>query len=99
MVALEKQLDIHALHKQGYSCSEIARRLTLDRRTVQRYLDDPDRINRPRKAVIRPSKIDPFREAIAAYLEEDPQYRASCIYDRLKRGDYNGCYELVKRVV
>ena len=99
MVALEKQLDIHALHKQGYSCSEIARRLTLDRRTVQRYLDDPDRINRPRKAVIRPSKIDPFRETIAAYLEEDPQYRASCIYDRLKRSDYDGCYELVKRVV
>lgn len=99
MIALEKQLDIQALHKQGFSCSEIARRLHLNRRTVQRYLDDPESINRPRKAVIRPSKVDPFRETIAAYLEEDPQYRASCIYDRLKRGDYDGCYELVKRVV
>jgi transposase len=99
MVALEKQLDIQSLHKQGFSCSEIARRLHIDRRTVRGRIVDPESINRPRKAVIRPSKVDPFRETIAAFLEEDPEYRASCIYDRLKRGDYDGGYELVKRVV
>ena len=99
MIALEKQLEIQSLKRQGFSCSEIARRLSIDRRTVRNYLDHPERINRPRKAAPRPSKIDPFREVIAGYLEEDPEYRASCIYDRLKRGDYDGCYELVKRVV
>lgn len=99
MIALEKQLDIQLLHKQGYSCSEIARRLGIDRRTVQKYIDHPEKINQPRKAVPRSSKVDAFRESIAVYLQEDPEYRASAIYDRLKKTGYTGCYELVKRVV
>lgn len=99
MIALEKQLDIITLHKQGHSCSEIARRLGIDRRTVQKYIQHPECINQPRKSVPRASKVDPFREQIALYLEEDPAYRASRIYDRLKRCGYDGCYELVKRVV
>ena len=99
MIALEKQLDIPSLHRQGFSCSQIARRLGIDRRTVRNYIEHPEKINQPRKSSPRPSKIDPFREQIACYLEEDPQYQASTIYDRLKRGEYGGCYELVKRVV
>ena len=99
MIALEKQLDIITLHKQGHSCSEIARRLGIDRRTVQKYIDHPECINQLRKVAPRASKVDPFREQIACYLEEDPEYRASRIYDRLKRCGYNGGYELVKRVV
>jgi transposase len=99
MIALEKQLDIQLLHKQGLPISQIARRLGIDRRTVQKYIDHPELINQPRKAVSRPSKVDPFREQIKAYLEEDPHYRATTIYDRLKRGEYKGGYEIVKRAV
>jgi transposase len=43
--------------------------------------------------------LDPFRERIEALLDEDLGYQASTIYDKLKRDDYDGCYELVKRAV
>jgi transposase len=99
MIALEKQLEIQLLHRQGLSASQIARRLGIDRRTVRNYIEHPEKINQPRKATPRPSKVDAFRAQIAAYLEEDPEYRASTIFDRLKRCEYEGCYELVKRVV
>ena len=99
MIALERQLDIHSLHKQGHSCSEIARRVGLDRRTVQKYIDHPEKINQPRKATPRGSLVDPYRDQIAAMLEEDPQYRATLLFERLKRSGYEGGYELVKRVV
>lgn len=99
MIALEKQLDIQLLHKQGLSNSHIARRLGIDRRTVQKYIEHPETINQPRKAGPRSSKVDAFKDQIALYLGEDPHYRASWIYDRLKRSGYEGCYELVKRVV
>src|SRR5215472_2401096 len=99
MIALEKQLDIQLLHKQGHSKSEIARRLGIDRRTVQKYIDHPEKINQPRKAVTRSSKVDGYKDQIALYLGEDPEYRASAIFDRLKKTGYTGCYELVKRVV
>ena len=81
MVALEKQLDIQSLHKQGFSCSEIARRLQIDRRTVRGRIEDPERINRPRKAVIRPSKVDPFREAIAAYCHHAAKNQLALLKD------------------
>jgi transposase len=99
MIALEKQLDIQLLHKQGLSKSHIARRLGIDRRTVQKYIEHPETINQPRKAGTRSSKVDAFKDQIALYLGEDPHYRASWIYDRLKKNGYDGCYELVKRVV
>jgi transposase len=99
MIALEKQLDIQYWHKQGLCASQIARKLGIDRRTVQKYIDHPEKINQPRKAAPRSSKVDAFKDQIALYLQEDAAYRASTIYDRLKKTGYNGCYELVKRVV
>ena len=99
MIALERQLDIQHLHKQGFSCSHIARKIGIDRRTVREYLDHPEKINQPRKVAPKQSKVDPFREQIALLLTEDPDYRATVIYERLKSGEYTGGYELVKRVV
>ena len=99
MIALEKQLEILALHRQGLTAGEIARKLEIDRRTVRKYIAHPEKINQPRKSAPSVSIVDPYREQIAAYLKEDPEYRASWIYDRLKRCGYKGGYELVKRVV
>jgi transposase len=99
MIALEIQLDINAYLKQELSCSEIARRTGLDRRTVQGYIDHPERINRPRRSAARASKVDPYRDMIASLLDDDEDYQASTIYDKLRLNGYDGCYELVKRVV
>lgn len=99
MIALEILLDINACIRQELSCSEIARRMGLDRRTVQGYIDHPERINRPRRSVPRSSKVDAYRDMIASLLGDDEAYQASTIYDKLRARGYEGCYELVKRVV
>src|SRR5258708_7649335 len=90
MIALEIQLDIQQLRRQGLSYSQIARRLGMDRRTVRHYIQHPECINQPRKAGPRQSKVDAFRQQIAWYLQEDPDYRATTIYDRLQRNGYAG---------
>jgi transposase len=66
---------------------------------VRNYIDHPERINQPRRATPRPSKLDPFHEQIRLLLKEDEGYRATTIYDRLARCGYIGSYELVKRAV
>ena len=99
MIALEMQLSINSYIRQGLSCREIARKTGKDRRTVQGYLDHPERINQPRKSVPRGSKLDPFKDTIASLLDDDESYQASAIYDRLVKLGYSGGYELVKRQV
>jgi transposase len=80
MIALEKQLDIQYWHKQGLCASQIARKLGIDRRTVQKYIAHPEKINQPRKAAPRSSKVDAFKDQVALYLQEDPDNRASVLY-------------------
>jgi len=99
MIALEMQLDINTMIRQGMSCRAIARKTGHDRRTIQRLLDHPELINQPRKASPRGSLLDSYRETIDGYLEDDSEYNASTIFDKLKKLGYTGGYELVKRAV
>jgi transposase len=99
MRTLEEQLDIGFYQRQGLSLRQIARKLGCDPRTVKRYSEHPDLIGKPRQSAPRPSKVDPFRLQIAQYLDDDPEFRASTIYDRLCRQGYTGGYEIVKRAV
>lgn len=71
----------------------------MNRRTVRRYLDHPELTNAPRKTTPAPSLLDGYRDRIACYLEEDPDYRATWIFERLQRSGYAGGYEIVKRAV
>lgn len=99
MRTLEEQLDIAFHQRQGLSRRQIARKLGIDPRTVKRYAERPEIIGQPRKSSPRPSKVDPWRERIRHYLDEDPEYRASAIYDRLKRAGFDGGYAIVQRAV
>lgn len=92
-------MDILLHHRQGLSYREIARKTGTDRRTVKKYIEHPERIGQGRSSVPRPSILDPFRDRITGYLNEDEQYRASWIYDQLCKQGYTGGYELVKIAV
>jgi transposase len=92
-------MDISFYKRQELSYREIALKTGSDPRTVKKYCENPDLINKPRKSAPRPSKVDAYRDQIASYLEEDLEYRASTIYDRLRRQGYTGGYEIVKRAV
>ena len=92
-------MDISFFKRQELSYREIARKTGSDPRTVKKYCQNPDLINKPRKSAPRASKVDPYRDQIAKYLNEDVEYRASTIFDRLCRQGFTGGYEIVKRAV
>ena len=47
----------------------------------------------------RASKLDPYQDQIQAWIEEDQDYTAVWIYDRLVPLGFTGSYEIVKRRV
>lgn len=94
----ETVLDILTLHRQGLKQRAIARRLGISRNTVKKYLENPGNaihcMAKPRESL-----LDDYRGNISAWLEEDSQYRATWIYDRLCSMGFGGSYQIVKRHV
>lgn len=95
----ETILDIHTLHREGLSQRAIAKKLGMSRNTVKKYIDNPQQVFEPYQGHTRVSKLDPFSEHIKAWIEEDCDYKATWIYDRLFKMGFSGSYEIVKRRV
>lgn len=95
MVQLGELVMILDLHRQGLSVTAIARQLSLDRKTVRRYiargLEPPAYTPRPP----REHRLDPFtpylRERVAAY----PALTGSRLWRELKERGYTGGYTAV----
>jgi transposase len=96
---LGEVMDIVALRRQGLSERQIAKRLGISRPTVHKYLEEPEACGRGRRPVVKASKLDPYEGNIRAWLSEDPEYKATWIYDHLKPLGYAGSYDPVKRKV
>ena len=79
--------EIHRLFHEGYKIRKIARTLRLSRDSVRRYLGNP---NPPRPVVVRTSKLDPFKDQIQTFLEQDPSVSAAVLLQRLRSQDYTG---------
>jgi len=92
-------LDILSLHRTGIKQRAIARKLGLSRNTVKKYIDKPQLAFEPTRERKRHSKLDAYQDNIKAWIEEDSDYRASWIYDRLSNMGFAGSYEIVKRRV
>jgi transposase len=92
-------LDIITLHRIGLKQRAIARKLGISRNTVQKYIENPDLVFEPSPSRNRKSRLDPFSDNIKAWIEEDSDYTATWIYDRLSNMGFTGSYEIVKRRV
>jgi transposase len=92
-------LEILLLHRKGVSQRQIARKLGISRNTVKKYLEDPQFPETRWKARKRKSLLDPYRGNIRSWLEEDMDYTAVWIYERLVKMGFSGSYEIVKRQV
>ena len=92
-------MDILVLQRKGLSQRQIAGKLGISRNTVKKYIEDPGYSERVRNEIRRPSLLDPFTGNIAAWLEEDMEYKATWIYDHLRPMGFSGSYEIVKRAV
>lgn len=79
--------EIHRLSNEGLSIRVIANRVNLNRKTVTRYLNDPN----PKRPIIkRPSKLDPFKEEISEMLQTDPKASAMVILQRIADLGFDG---------
>lgn len=79
--------DIHRLKDLGYSERKIASLLRIARKTVRKYIDNPDI---PILSFRRPSRLDPFKEKINALLKEDPQISGEIVRQQIQQSGYKG---------
>jgi len=92
-------LDILTLSNRGLGQRAIARKLGISRTTVKKYLENSELTLAAAAKRNRNSQLDPFTDNIDAWLNEDPLYSATWIYDRLRPMGFCGSYEIVKRRV
>ena len=85
---------IQHLHRvEQLTAAQIAQAVSLDVRTVRRWLDEPR--FRPRITPARASKLDPFKGYIRRLLEHHP-FSAAQLLNRLREGGYDGGATIVK---
>ena len=82
--------------EEHLSAAQIAQCLSLDERTVSKWIDVEK--YQPRKAGERHSKLDPFKSTIVRLLAQHP-YTAKQLLQRLKEGGYAGGYSILKAYV
>ena len=95
MLTREDDIDVHALRRQGWTISAIARHLGRDRKTIRAYLAGD------REAGVRARTIPGPFEAFAPYcaqrLADDPHLWASALFDELSDLGYVGSYPTMTR--
>ena len=92
-------MDILTLHRRGLKQRAIARKLGISRNTVKKYVENPQLVFEPAPSRNRKSRLDPYHDNITAWIDEDSEYTATWIYDRLSNMGFIGSYEIVKRKV
>lgn len=91
----------------GKPVARIARELHVDEKTVRKYLSQTDFSPEPPEKEVLPSKLDPYKEQILKWLEEDKgvwykqRHTAKRIHDRLSQmhPEFDCSYLTVQRYV
>jgi transposase len=97
MLSWEDDVEAHALRRQGWSISAIARHLGHDRKTIRAYLRG-DRAP-GRRAARGPEVMAPFVEYCRIRLADDPHLWASALFDELRELGYGGSYPSLTAVI
>jgi len=90
---------IHELASQGKSIQDIAITLGIARNTVRKYLRHPELVAMPHPRPNRRSKLDPFKEQVKQWIEEDHGYNCEAMLPRLLAMGYKGSLSVLKRFV
>ena len=96
MLTRENDIDIHALRRQGWTISAIARHLGRDRKTIRAYLAG-------REAGVRvradPDPFEPYAAYCAQRLGDDPHLWGSTLFDELLELGYGQSYPTMTRQI
>jgi transposase len=97
MLCWEEFVELRNLHERGWSVSAIARHLGKDRKTVRRYLADPD----VRPGVRKPAGklLDPYAAYVMARLEDNPHLAGTVLDRELGQLGFAGSYRTLARHV
>src|SRR6266568_2386182 len=90
---------IHELAIQGKSIQDIAIELGIARNTVRKYLRHPELAAMPRPRPNRRSKLDPFKEQVKKWINEDHCYNCEAMLPRLLAMGYKGSLSVLKAFV
>src|SRR6266700_3124924 len=90
---------IHELASQGKSIQDIAITLGIARNTVRKYLRHTELVAMPHPRPKRRSKLDPFKEQVKKWIEEDHCYNCEAMVPRLLAMGYKGSLSVLKRFV
>jgi transposase len=83
--------------RQGLTATQIARALSLNRKTVAKWLARPP-FAPQRRCQPRGSILDPFKPCIVRLLDPHP-YSAQQIFERLREEGYRGSVTIVRDYV
>ncbi len=90
---------IHELATQGKSVQDIAISLGIARNTVRKYLRHPELCTMPHPRPNRRSKLDPFKEQVKQWIEQDHCYNCEAMLPRLLELGYTGSLSVLKAFV
>ena len=96
MITREDDVDIHALRRQGWTITAIARHVGRDRNTVRDYL------NGKREPGVRQRAVDPFApflDYVTARLVEDPHLWGITLFDELQALGFEASYPTLTREI
>jgi transposase len=97
MLSEEDGVDIHALHRQGMTITEIARRTNHDRKTIRAYLTGKRAPGQRRST--GPDPFDGFVDYVTARLGEDPHLWAMTLFDELTKLGFTSSYQTLTRQI
>jgi len=93
MIDRQTVFEILRLEHEGLSIQKISDALCLTRKTVAKYINNP---NPHRKSAKRASKLDPYKEEISRLLQTDPKASAVVIKQRLEPLGFTGGITILK---
>lgn len=97
MLTRENDVEVHALHKQGWTISAIARHTGHDRKTIRAYLNGDRTPGERRKPEVDP--FEPFLAYVTARLREDPHLWSRTLCDELENLGYTQSYQTLTRQI
>ena len=87
--------EIHRLKNMGMKQRQIARELRIGRATVKKYFNNPEKTFCSKAS--RGSKLDPFKDDIGRYLEDEPDVKATVIMQRLQQKGFVGEITILRK--